>query len=303
MAQSYTERRNLFGDLCNNSVASVLTLADKLISIEEKRILSSRNWPFLEKQFTTLTDSSEQFVVIPQYVDRVFSVTVTVGTYTYSPRECPSREMWDRLNMVTVSSDIPTWWYVFDGKIGLFPKPSTSSNTITINGKRLVKDLTIADYTTGGVLTTVVDSATVTGTGTTWATSMAGRWLRITESDTTNKGDGFWYEILSVQSTTSLTLVRPYKGTAITAGDAAYSISQFSLVPEQYQDLPIYGALRTYFTSVEPEQTKAQLYGGMYDAMYKSMVESYANRNESCVVDDGTGYDYQQENPNLFITL
>lgn len=300
---SFTEARTLAGTLSNNTTTAFLTVFDTLRNIEEKRILSSRNWPFLEKQFTTVTDSANQFVVLPQYVDRVFSVTVTVGTYIYSPRECPSREQWDKLNMTTVSSNIPTWWFVYDGKIGLYPKPSTSSNTITINGKRLVKDLTIADYTTGGVLTAVVDSATLTGTSTVWSSSMAGRWIKITESDTTNKGDGFWYEILSVQSATSLTLVRPYKGTAITAGNAAYTISQCSLMPEQYQDLPIYGALRTYYTSVDPNVNQAKLYGGMYDAMNQSLIESYSNRNESCVISDGISPDYVQENPNLFITL
>lgn len=299
---SYSESKTLAGTLANNTSTAFLTAFDTLRNIEEKRILSSRNWPFLEKQFTTLTSSSAQFVVLPQYVDRVFTVTVTVGTYTYSPRECPSREAWDKLNMTTTSADIPTWWFVYDGKVGLFPKPSTSSNTITINGKRLVKDLVIADYTTGGVFESVVDSATLTGTGTTWATSMAGRWIRITESDTTNKGDGFWYQILSVASTTSLTLVRPYKGTAITTGNAAYNISQCSLLPEQYQDLPIYGALRTYFTSVDPNPSQAQLYGGMYLQMEKSLIESYANRNESCVIDDGDSRPIMG-NPNLYLTL
>jgi len=298
---SYSERRSLFGDLSNNSSSDNLSLADKLTNIEEKRILSSRNWPFLEKQFTTETDSSNQFVVLPQYVDRVFTVTVTVDDRVYSPKECPSRAVWDRLNETSVSSDIPEWWFVYDGKVGLYPEPATSSNTITINGKRLAKDLTIADYTTGGVVTTVLDSATVTGTGTTWATSMAGRWLRITESDTDDKGDGFWYEILSVASTTSLTLVRPYKGTAITGGNAAYTISQCSLLPEQYQDLPIYGALRTYYTSVQPDNAKAQLYGGMYSQMEQSLIESYASKSESMVIDSGD--DYQQSNPNLFIQL
>lgn len=297
----YTARRNLFADLVNNSATAVLTLADTLINQEEKRILSSQAWGFLEKQFTTTTTASTTFTVIPQYVDRVSSVTVTVGSYTYSPQECPSREAWDRLNMTTVTSDVPQWWFVYDGKVGLYPTPASSSNTITINSKRLAKDLTIADYTTGGVITTVVGSATVTGTGTTWATSMAGRWLRITESDTANKGDGFWYQILSVASTTSLTLVRPYAGTAITAGNAAYTIAQCSLLPEQYQDLPIYGAARTYFTSANPDNTRAQLYDGMYQKMYKMLEEDYGNKNQSCVIDDGE--EHYQQNPNLFVSL
>ena len=376
---SYLERRNMFGSLSNNTATTTLALADKLINIEEKRILSSRQWTFLEKQFmytagetvtvtvaspavftcttynfavddqvffattgalpTGLSAGTSYYVIsaglsgtsfevsstkggsavnttgsqsgthsvipmfktLPQYIDRVASVYVTVGTYNYTPKECPSREMWDRLNMTTVQSDIATWWYVYDGKLGLFPRQSTASNVITVNAKRTARDLSVTDYTAGGVLTAVVGSPTITGTGTTWATSMAGRWIRITESDTTNKGDGYWYQILSVASTTSLTLVRPYMGTAITTGNAAYTIAQCSLVPEQYQDLPIYGALRTYYTSVDPNPTNAQLYGGMYSEMYKTMESDYTVKNQSCVIDDG-GH-YQQDNPNLYVTL
>lgn len=300
---SYSERRTLFGDLSNNSAIPTLALADKLISIEEKRILSSYAWSFLEKQFTVLTDSANQFVPIPQYIDRVSSIYVTVGTYRYSPRECPSREAWDRLNMTSVASDIPTWWFVYDGKIGLYPKPSTSSNVITINSKQSAKDLTVADYTAGSIVTMVNGLPTVIGTGTTFTASMVGRWLRITETNAANGGDGFWYQILGYTSATEITLVRNYAGTAITAGTAAYTISQCSLMPEQYQDLPIYGALRTYFISVAPDAGKAQLYGGMYKEMLKTMMSDYSVKNISCVLDDGTGYDYQQENPNLFITL
>lgn len=300
---SYTERRNLAGDLSNNSASATLTLFDKLISLEEKRILSSYAWPFLEKQFTLTTVAGTQFTTLPQYIDRVSSVTVTVGTYTYSPRECPSREQWDRLNMTSISSDIPTWWFVYDGKVGLFPKPSSSSNTITINSKQSAKDLTVADYTTGSIVTMVNGSPTVTGTGTTFTASMVGRWLRITETNAAGGGDGFWYQILAYTSGTVITLVRNYVGTAITAGTAVYTISQCSLMPEQYQDLPIYGALRTYFTSVAPDTGKAQLYEGMYQNMLKTMESDYSVKNQSCVIDDGTGYDYQQSNPNLFITL
>lgn len=298
----YLDRRNLAGTLSNNTATAALVAFDSLINIEEKRILSSRAWSFLEKQFTVLTDSTAQFVTLPQYTDRVSSVYVTVGSYNYTPRECPSREMWDRLNMVSVASDIPTWWFVYNGKLGLFPKPSTSSNTITINAKRSARDLTITDYTTGGVLTTVVGSATVTGTGTVWTASMVGRYIRITESDTANKGDGYWYEIASYTSATVITLVRPYAGTAITAGNAAYTIAQCSLLPEQYQDLPIYGALRTYYTSMEPDTSKAQLYGGMYAEMYRTMEADYTVKNQSCVLDDGESRPIM-ENPNLYVTL
>lgn len=372
---SYTARRNLFGTLSNNTSSANLTVADTLINIADKRIISSRQWSFMEKQFfmtagetvtmtiaspavatcttynffvddiiffsttgalptgvsagtayyvtsvsgntfqfsatrggTAINSSGSQsgthsvivrFKMMPQYVDRLSSITVTVGTYKYSPKEAPDRVTWDRRDMVTVSSDIPFWWFNFDGRLGLLPRPSTASNLITINSKRLQRDLTVADYTTGTITTT--SGNTVTGSGTTWTSQMVGRWLQITDGDAVGKGDGFWYKILSVTSTTSLVLEKAYAGTALSAASAAYTIAQCSHLPEQYQDLPIYDALRTYFTSIDPAPEKAQLYGGMSDAMYKEMEADYTVKNVSCVIDDG-GDDLMM-NPNLFITL
>lgn len=370
---SYTGRRNLFATLSNNTATATLTLADQLINIEEKRILSSRQWSFLEKQFfmnagdtvtmtlaspavvtcstynfsvddvvyfsttgalptgvtastayyvtsisgntfqfsatragTAVNSSGSQsgthsvitrFKTIPQYVDRIASPTVTVGTYTYNPKECPDKTTWDRLNMVSVSSDIPYWWFNYGGKLGLFPRPSTASNLIAINSKQLAKDLTVADYTTGTITTT--SGNTITGSGTSWTSQMVGRWIQITDGNG-SVGDGYWYQILSVASTTSLTLVKTYAGTALSAASATYTIAQCSLMPEQYQDLPIYGALRTYYTSIDPDQSKAQLYGGMYQNMYDTMESDYTVKNVSCVLNDGTS-DLMQ-NPNLFIS-
>lgn len=372
---SFTGRRNLFGTLSNNTASATLTMADQLINIEEKRILSSRQWSFMEKQFfmttgdtftvtiaspgvftvttynyavndivyftttgvlpTGLTASTPYYVVsisgntfqvsatqggtaintsgsqsgthsivprfkmMPQYVDRISSLYVTVGSYNYVPRECPDRATFDRLNLVTVQSDIPIWWFNFDGKLGFYPRPTTATNLITINSKRLQKDLSVADYTTGTITTT--SGNTITGSGTTWTAQMAGRWLQITDGNGA-VGDGYWYQILSIASTTSLTLVKPYAGTALSAASANYTIAQVSQLPEQYQDLPIYGALRTYYTSVDPNPEKAQLYGGMYQVMYKTMEDDYTVKNVSCVISDGDA-NYQPENPNLFITL
>lgn len=371
---SYSARRNLFGTLSNNTATATLTMADQLINIEEKRILSSRQWSFLEKQFfmtvgdtvtmtvaspavvtcttynyqvndvvyftttgalpTGITAASPYFVISvsgntfqisatqggtavvttgtqsgvhssvprfklpPQYIDRISNPTVTVGSYIYTPKECPDRQTWDKINMVTFASDIPIWWFNYGGKIGFSPRPSTASNLVTINSKQLAKDLSVADYVTGTITTT--SGNTITGSGTAWTAQMAGRWLQVTDGNGA-VGDGYWYKILSVASATSLTLEKAYAGTPLAAASATYTIAQCSLVPEQYQDLPVYGALRTYFTSVDPDAGKAQLYGGMYDTMYKTMEDDYTVKNVSCVIEDGEGYEMQ--NPNLFVQL
>lgn len=293
----------MFGSLSNDTSTATLAVADTLINEADKQILSSRPWTFLENQYTLTTAASTQFTTLPMYVDRVSSIYVTVGSTRWSPIECPSRDAWDRLNMVAFTSDFPTYWYVYNGQLGLYPTPSSAGNTITINAKRLQKDLSVADYTTG-TITTVATSGgvtTVTGSGTTWTAKMVGRYIRITDTDTALTGDGFWYQIATVPTSTTLTLTRAYGGTALAAASATYTIAQVSLIPEQYQSLPIYKALQVFFTSVDPNTEKAQLYGGLYNEMYQMMEADYTVKNTNCVID--MGVDDYPINPNLYITL
>jgi len=281
----------MFGSLANNTETSVLLLADTLMNQAEKRILSSKPWPFLEKQYTVNTDSTAQFVSIPMYVDRAESVYVTIGSQRYAPLECPSRQLWDMLNQTTYTSDIPEYFFIYDGKIGLYPAPASSGNVITVNGKLLAKDLSIADYTAGTVSAVTNGATTVTGSGTTWTAKMAGRWLRITDSDTANTGDGHWYQILSVASTTSLTLVRAYAGTTITAGSADEVIAQWSLLPEAYQMLPVYEALKTYFTSVDPETDRGDRYDKEAEKMLIQLSADHGSKSQSVIIDEGYCYE------------
>jgi len=303
MSQTYTGRRNLFGNLCNNSATATLALADTLMNMVEKRIISARDWPFLWRQYTKTTVAGERSIKLPPYTNKPQSVYVTVGSYRYSPREITDRTEWDRLNAVSVSSDIATYYFVYDGSIELYPTPSTSANVVTFNARRIGKDLSRADYTTG-TITTVATSGvitTVTGSGTAWTAAMIGRYIRIDGTDAANTGDSFWYEIATVPTSTTLTLVRTYGGTAITAGSATYTIGELSLLPEPHDTLPVYEALQVYYTSVDPNQNKAVLYGKMASDGYTQMIKDHGSK-VNVVVDDGTG-GFPIINPNLSLTL
>src|SRR3990167_863327 len=59
---TFTGRRNLFGDLCNQSDSTTLTLADTLMNNFERTIISARDWDFLERQYT-LTTVADTFTV------------------------------------------------------------------------------------------------------------------------------------------------------------------------------------------------------------------------------------------------
>lgn len=301
---TYTGSRNLFGTLARDSAASVLTVADTLINEQIRFVSTARQWWFLEKLFTLTTQASTQFLDLPGHVDRVISDPfVTVSSTRYKPKEAPSRVFWDQINYSTYTSDIPEFWYQFGNQFGLWPTPATAGNTITIPARQKIIELSIADYTTGHITTTSTTSnvTTVTGAGgASWGTGMIGQWLRITPTSAAGGGDGVWYQIASVPTSSTLTLENPYGGTALSSATAAYTIGQASLLPEAYQSLPVYLALNIYFTSVDPNESKATLYAAKSRDLYAQLVQDHSSRGGSRVLDDGEDLDLV--NPNLTIT-
>ena len=133
-----------------------------------------------------------------------------------------------------------------------------------MRGRLKIRDINITDYTTGTIVSIANDATTVTGSGTTWTTSMAGRYIRITETDAANGGDGYWYEIASVTNATTLVLKKPYQGTSIVVGSAAYRIGLITYEPEQYQMAPIYRAVAQYWDYKE-NMVLSERYWRSYD--------------------------------------
>ena len=239
--------------------------------------------------------------VLPPYTSKPKSVYVTVGSYRYSPKEVSTLKEWDYLNQTVQTGDIATHYRIFDGFLDLYPKPSSNNSVVTINARRVAKSLSLADYTTGNVDIVTKGSRLVTGAGTpNWTAPMAGRWLKITPSNTaTADGDGYWYEIAKVISSTTLVLRKPYMGTSLTTGAAAaYIIGEASLIPAPHDVLPIYDALSTHFTSIEPNTEKAQLYKGLYNDGFTQMVRDFGGK-QNVVLDDGEML--EDINPNLII--
>lgn len=300
---SYTGQRNHFGDLARDSQSATLTLADTLINQRRRVVLAARNWWFLEKAFTLVTAASTQFYAIPGQVERLLSAPyITVGGSRYVPDECPNRETWDRLNESSVVSDFPEFWILYGYQLGFYPTPASASNTITLNAKQRVVDLSVADYSTGSIVSVANGGTAVVGTGTSWTAGMAGKWLKITSGNAANLGDDTWYQISSVTDATHITLNSAYGGTAIAAATSPYIIGQMSILPDAYDELPIFLALQVYFTSVDPKPNKATLYASMAKDLYSQMLTDQSNRTGGRVVDWGLEDD-DVLNPNLTISL
>jgi hypothetical protein len=298
---SYTGQRNFFGTKVNNSDSTILTIADGLINDHRRQVLSKRMWWFLEKAVTFTTVALTQGYVLQGNIERIVTApTVTIGTVRYTPKEAYNYDFWNRLNLVTYSSDIPEWWWFSESTLYFFPQPNAGGKTATVVGKQKVIDLSIADYTTGTIVTATNGSPSIVGSGTSWTTGMAGMWLKITKASAANAGDGTWYQIASVDSATTLTLARNYGGTSIVAGSALYTIGECSILPEQYDALPIYQALAEYFTSNDPNETKAARYDKFATDLMRQMEAEQSNRSGGRVIDEGIDKT-SIINPNLTI--
>lgn len=298
--KSYTQARNLYGTLTKNTATANLTLGDQLYNDEYRHICAKKDFYFLHRTRTLLTTAATQFANLPYDVDQVESLFVTIGSMRYTPKLITSREQWDLLNQTTYTSDFPRFAFVYNGQIGLWPTPATSSNVITINAKIRVVDLNVADYTTGTIVSIAAGGTAVVGSGTTWTERMGGRWIRFTLSDTVNTGDGEWYEISAVASATTLSLVRAYGGTAIAAGSATYTLGQMPLLPEEFHDTPVYKAAATYWFK-EGDIERAKAFMSKYTDDMGVIEKMKTGPITDFVIDNGT--DGQVLNPNLTIMM
>lgn len=263
--KSYTTSRNLYGSLTNNTQTANLTLGDQLINDSIRTVCNIRGgrWWFLEKLKTLSTVADQQPYQIPGTIRKVIDVFITVGTQIY-----PTQVVYDDATWVNIlsanlgSSDVPQFVYQQGTQLLFSPYPASSGNTITIRGRIGNPDLTVADLTSSTV-TSIANGGTAMVINAGGLASMAGKYIRITNTGVANTGDGVWYEIASATATT-ITLVAPYQGTTIAVGTAACTIAQMSPIPEAYDMAPIYRAVAIYWDQ-QGETARSTKYWRMYD--------------------------------------
>jgi len=137
-------------------------------------------------------------------------------------------------------------------------------NLITLRGRLQTRDLSITDYTAGTIVSVANGGTAVVGDSTTWTADMVGRYIQITPTTAAKGGDGFWYEIGSYTSATSIGLVKPYEGVSIAGGAAAYTIGQCSVIPEAY-DVGVVQRSAAIYWDNQNDLARAKTYWMKYD--------------------------------------
>lgn len=271
----------------NNTLADNMTWALEELN-QSLRYLTTKYY-FNERSYTTVTIASQQFYNLPPQVKKLINVTVFIGSTLWQPTECPSRAFWDYLNTITFTQDYPSYFFVFNGQVGLWPKPASSSNTITMNYKIRTVDLSmqdVTDVTSSQTVSITTNTTTVTASGgTVFKDWMAGQWIRIPHSTTNSaNGDNQWYQIDTITSATVLVLKNKYTGNTITG--ASFTIGEVPLLPEDYQDLPLYRMAYLYYTTRFPDATRAKLYQDLYDKGEMALDEEYGSKTTAVVLPD-----------------
>lgn len=254
---------------------------------------------------TDITTLGVQDYNIPANVSKIKNDTINVGQLKYQPIFVHTRQEWDDINFLPYTSDIPQYCFIYNGKMSIFPIPSTTGNIITFNYKTRVADLSFTDYSTGALATGGAEpgSASITGTGTAWSStagyptaqdiSYYGLNLKIDPP----YGDGIWYPINSFTSNTALTLSLPVINAPKIITGTTYKIGQIPIFQEDFHDMIVYGALKTYFSTIVPDTAKFEQFSALYQQKL-DLLEAYAGTKNTNV---DLGVQPNAVNPNLFI--
>jgi hypothetical protein len=240
------------------------------------------------------TVAQTQFYNLPPNVKKLINVTVSIGGVLWQPKECPTKQYWDALNTITFFQDYPSFFFVYNGQVGIWPTPSSSSNILTLNFKTRIVDLSMPDVTnttSGQTITFSNNSTALLATGAVFLPWMAGQWIR---SPFPN-GDNQWYQIASVTDTTHAVLDNQYQGATISA--SPFTIGQVSILPEDYQDLPLYRMGIIYYTTRFPDPARAQIYQKLWDDGFEALNEEFGSKTSSIILSDT---DAPIVNPSLF---
>ncbi|MGV8142969.1 MAG: hypothetical protein ACP5NS_05050 [Candidatus Pacearchaeota archaeon] len=252
---------------------------------KQKMICNIKDFWWSKKPFYIETVEGQQAYDLNPLIRKPETVGMIVDEITYPVTEIALQEDWNRYNGLTgtgVTSDVPTYYHIANGKIYLFPTPSVSGNDIEIWAYARPRLMSMENYTTGTISVTS-GSKTVEG-----ASSPA--WL----SATNFRAGAFIfigpekvpYEVASITDNDTLVLVKPYFGT--TASGLSYIAGDTPLIHEDYADV-LWAMEALEYLGIKKGNTKmyAQLKDFIYNdetGIYKLMINTTLSESAANVV-------------------
>lgn len=230
---------------------------------------------------------------------RIIGMTVRTadGSNSYSPpiKEIRSEYEWRLIKTVpNYASSWITYYYVLgNDAIEVWPVPSSDiPDGIRYYYQPQDHDLSVEDLLSTSTpiqtCTATNGDVTITSTGSSFTSQMAGLNFQLT-----GVTDLSWYEIVDVPTSSTLTLKSPFVG--ISGSGQSFRVGQLSIIPTEYQDVPIHYALGLFFSG-KGNEARSQFHlgtddkPGMFYSMMNDAVEQYSSSTEGNVIFDSDNW-------------
>ncbi len=259
------------------------TMGKSLLNYAHHTLLQAGDFDYPEKEFDVTTVADQFKYDLPPWYGTIKGTQYIDGSEEGFPlKEVYTWKQWYRLRSNGNSTTIPTHFWIVKDSVGhtgwqiwLYPTPDTSSKTIRTVFNRRVAKMTVADVVTGTV-TVVNGDATVTGNGTTFTDAMVGRSILLP--------DGYWYDIESRTSDTSIEINQIYPS-ATDATGTAFILGEVPIIPEEHQDALWQYAVGTWWQSQRQFEDSA-FYLGLYRNTRDELKQDAQNRTTDQIITD-----------------
>ena len=261
MRLTYTSLKDQFLDNIGNPGSTDTTLSnffDRNLGPKYQLILAELTDHKTQPPPKTASTVADQvYYHYPPDVVDIENVQVTVNSVDHPLETVHSQSVWNWLNSLTIqTSAIPQFVFPRRDDFGIWPTPQ-DAYTITFDYHMRDRNLTVADYTTGTV-TVTQNSATITGSGTTFTANMVGRWFQVT----TNTLDSYWYRISAYTSATVITLESVYEGAS--GSGLSYKIGESMETPEETHILLADAVTSAWYAGPAQDITKATWWNNVF---------------------------------------
>jgi len=270
MFLSFTGLKTQCADLTSDNSTESATFFATNINIGLGILESELGSFYTEETDTITTTADEDTYALPVNFIRLKSAYITLGTYNYPMEEVFEEDEWQMYKRQTQPSNILTKIFVTRDNVEVFPTPSDDDLVITIKFEAGGRELTAEDYTTGTITTLANGSTALTASGTTFTSSMVGRYIYLP--------DGNWYKISAFLTTTTLTLAKAYEGVSITAGTETFKIGECPRTPPATHHIPALYAVWQYYEGYKKDTSNAELYKSRFEQELKRAKATYGRR-------------------------
>lgn len=297
---TFTDWKNMFIAQSGAATSGALTQAVRNMNTGYHMFNAKFSRYYSRKQQFTNVKAGQSIYQTPIDSIRILGMTVKTapGSNNYSPpiKEIRSEYEWRIIKTTPKysSSWISYYFVLGNDEIEVWPVPSSD----IAKGIRFYYQPQDFDLSIDDILSTSLSPAqtcsinngdvTVTSTGATFTNQLPG--LNFQLNGVTNLT---WYEIVDAPTASTLTLKSAFVGNS--GSGFNFRIGQLSIIPNEYQDVPVEYALGMFFSS-KGNEARAQYHlgtpekPGRFYSMIDDAIQEYSSSTEGSVITDDDNY-------------